>query len=415
MKIFSKAGRSARRDHSRYTRQARRLRPQMDAMALEPRLLMAAGPLGINLAGTLGFVDLMKQTAQNWTALTSTPLTLDAHGWPQSDASILVFDERVNQSYNGPDPNAVTPNIGGTYHLSFQGQAAISPDFPNNYTVQNQVYTAATNTTTADLIVPQNAYDMLYLDFRNTVNSASATGAGVSNVKLIQPGYAANTTQVFTTNMINDLAPFSVLRYLNIDQANNYVPTTDTNGNLVTVDWSQRKLPNAASQLTGSGLPGQAWEYMIALANASNKDMWINIPATANDSYVAQLASLIKNGDTIDGVYYAGLNPNLKVYLEDSNEVWGGTYQPYAANLIGAQTAVANGDTALTSGGVTDAGILGAALLSAADDADHQHLPEHPGFRPLLQPDPARRRVAGRQRLVLHLKLPLVREQLRCS
>ena len=358
MKVFFKTGRSARRDHARNQRESRRFRPQMDAMLMEPRLLMAAGPLGINLAGTLGFVDLMKQTAQNWTSLTSTPLTLDSHGWPQGDAQMLVFDERVNQSFNGPDPNAVAPDIGGTYHLSFQGKATVSADFPNNYTVQNQVYNAATNTTTADLIVQHNSLDMLYLDFRNTVNpSNTSTGAGVSNVKLIQPGYAADTTQVFTTNMLNDLAPFSVLRYLNIDQANNYIPTTDSSGKLVQVDWSQRKLPNAASQLTGSSLPGQAWEYQIALANATNTDMWINIPATASDSYVAQLASLFKNGDTIDGVYYAGLNSNLKVYLEDSNEVWGGIYQPFAANLIGAETAVANGDTALTSGGVNDPSI----------------------------------------------------------
>ena len=63
---------------------------------------------------------------------------------------------------------------------------------------------------------------------------------------------------------------------------------------------------------------------MIALANASNTDLWINIPGPATDAYVAQLANLIKNGDVVNGVAYAGLNPNLKVYVEYSNEVWGG-------------------------------------------------------------------------------------------
>ena len=44
---------------------------------------------------------------------------------------------------------------------------------------------------------------MLYLDFRNTVDTRACDlddlGAGCfSNVKLIQPGYAADTTQVYT-------------------------------------------------------------------------------------------------------------------------------------------------------------------------------------------------------------------------
>ncbi len=111
------------------------------ALELESRQLLAAGPLGINLAGTLGFVDLMKET-RAWSPLAGSTLASDANGWPLADAQILVLDERVNQSYNGPDPNAVQPDIGGTYHLSFTGQASLSADFPGNYTVLNQTYNA---------------------------------------------------------------------------------------------------------------------------------------------------------------------------------------------------------------------------------------------------------------------------------
>ena len=318
---------------------------------------MAAGPLGINLAGSLGFVDLMKQ-AQAFTSLTSTPLATDSNDWPLGDASVLIFDQRLNQPWNGPDPGAVTPDIGGTYHLSFQGQATVSPDWPGNYTVQNQVYNAATNTTTADLVVPANAFPMMYIDFRNTVNRASSTGAGVSNVKLIQPGYAADTTQVFTNAIQQGLSPFSTVRYLNIDQANNYVAKTDASGNVIPVEWSQRKLPSDASQFTLDAAPGQAWEYMIALANATNTDMWINVPSTASDSYVAQLASLIQNGDTVNGVRYAGLNPNLKVYLEYSNEVWGGIYNNFASNVALTRQQLAAGNSPLANDGTTDTNIL---------------------------------------------------------
>ena len=334
-------------------RRPRRFPSLVPFMELEPRQLMAAGPLGINLASTMGYVDLMKET-RSWTPLNGSTLALDANGWPLADAQDIVLDERVNQPFNGPDPNAVQPDIGGTYHLSFQGRATISPDWLQNYTVVNQVYNAATNTTTADLDVTHNSLAMLYLDMKNTVNPASSTGAGVTNVKLIQPGYAANTTQVFTNNMVNDLAPFSTIRYLNVDGANSYGPTLDASGKLVPLQWSQRKLPSASSQTSGPGAPGESWEYMIALANATNTDMWINIPGPASNDYVTQLANLIKNGDTVAGVRYAGLNPNLKVNVELSNEVWGGIYTPYAYNQEAAKEEVAAGKSPLNNDGSTD-------------------------------------------------------------
>ena len=478
--------------------------------ALETRQLMAAGPLGINVAPTLNYVDLMKE-ARPWAPLGATTLATDTNGWPLADAQIVVFDQRVNQPYNGPDPNAVQPDVGGAYHLSFQGQATIQPDYFQYFAVQNQVYNAATNTTTADLFFYHNLPPILEIDFRNTVNLASSTKAGIANVKLIQPGYDANTTQVFTSDMVNAVAPFTTLRYLNVDGANSYSGLFDTtyqtnatasfpvtagshvitfkglgsaagdttafldsvnlfsdgsgavtppsigdpgfeavqigagnyrynpsgsawtfgtssgltsnnsaftsvnpnapegqqvaflqgqgtisqtvtnfaagnyhlsfatmlrNGNvaqtiqvlvdgnlvgtfkppvgkLVTLDWSQRKLPTASSQTSGPGAPGQAWEYMIALANTTNTDMWINIPGPATSDYVTQLANLIKNGDMVGGVFYLGLKSNLKVNFEVSNEVWGGIYNNFIYNIEAAQIALSNGDTALTNDGNT--------------------------------------------------------------
>ena len=351
MKLFSKYGRSRSRNFQK-SNARHRFVPDSPHLGLERRQLLAAGAVGINLT-SLGYVDLMKET-RPWTPLGSSTLPVDANGWPMGDAQIVVLDERVNQSFNGPDANAVQPDIGGTYHLSFQGKATVTRDWLDDYTVQNQVYNSQTNTTTADLVVTHNSLPLLLIDFYNTVNPASANGAGVSNVKLIQPGYAADTTQVFTNSLVNAVAPFGTLRYLNIDNANNYPPTYDSSGHLIPLDWSQRKLPTNASQVSGPGGAGESWEYMIALANATNTDMWINIPGPANDGYVAQLANLIKSGDTINGVSYAGLNPNLKVNLEYSNETWGGIYNSYSYVVAAAQQEVAAGNSPLNNDGVND-------------------------------------------------------------
>jgi hypothetical protein len=99
--------------------------------------------------------------------------------------------------------------------------------------------------------------------------------------------------------------------------------------------WDQRTPLSNQRQQTASGA---AYEYMVALCNTANKDMWITIPTAAGDDYIAQLAALLKNT----------LNPNLKVYVEYSNETWNSNYPGYdyseamqaKLGLLGSATVV---------------------------------------------------------------------------
>jgi hypothetical protein len=61
------------------------------------------------------------------------------------------------------------------------------------------------------------------------------------------------------------------------------------------------------------------WERAIEMANATNTDMWVNVPTRADANYYTELAKLLK----------AKLKPNLKVYVEYSNEVWNGQFTQY--------------------------------------------------------------------------------------
>jgi hypothetical protein len=75
---------------------------------------------------------------------------------------------------------------------------------------------------------------------------------------------------------------------------------------------------------------GMAYEHMVALCNATGRNMWINIPHLATADYITRLAKLIRFGS--DGVnpydavnanpVFPPLNSNLKVYVEFSNEIW---------------------------------------------------------------------------------------------
>src|SRR5262249_40985426 len=68
----------------------------------------------------------------------------------------------------------------------------------------------------------------------------------------------------------------------------------------------------------------------VELANETGKDLYITLPVLATEDYTRNLANLIRYGSDgvnpytgpVDDPVYPGLNPNLRVYVEWSNEIW---------------------------------------------------------------------------------------------
>lgn len=83
------------------------------------------------------------------------------------------------------------------------------------------------------------------------------------------------------------------------------------------VTWEQRAQPSTLGQASGKGL---AFETMIQLANLLDADPWISVPTAADDDFVVNLATMIKNR----------LKPGLRCYVEYSNETWNFIYPGYA-------------------------------------------------------------------------------------
>ena len=131
-----------------------------------------------------------------------------------------------------------------------------------------------------------------------TVTGVSPT-ATISNFHLYAPGYGSNPTQMFTNTFLNQLKPFSTIRFENW---NNVISSTAST-------WQLRTPPTS---FLSTGTTGVPYEDMIELANEAQKDMWINIPALATPNYVQNLAQLIDSD----------LDPNLNVYVEYSDETW---------------------------------------------------------------------------------------------
>jgi hypothetical protein len=361
-------------------------------LELDRRLLLTGGPLGINAEISMygdEFVDEIKSSSGFFSNTNSPSYANDAQGWPQADATAVIFDDGPNTTWGGAD-TSVTIDRSGDYHLSFQGEA--NPAYftnPGGYqNAQDVSYNAATNTTTATISAPVGTnFFQLYLN--NTQRTPdSPVDSGVTDIRLIQPGYDPDTAQLFSTTYLDALAPFDTLRYMDAIGANNY--GADWAG--TSLEWSQRSSPDQPSQVLGS-VP---WEDMIQLANATHTNMWINIPGPASANYVLQLAELIKNGDTVDGVYYPGLDPGQKVYVEWSNESWGGIYTPWAYNMAVTQPQLEAGNSILDDDGAdpSSAWWIGGSMLLRNDMLQTEQIstifnqvfndPDHDTIRPVV-------------------------------
>jgi fibronectin type 3 domain-containing protein len=311
---------------------------QFHAESATPSTQNSHLPFGVN--GDWDWVNLIQGISAWNTVGTEASVVLDASGWPMSDAG-MDYDLRRNMPWRAPDAPAINEDIAGVYKLSFTGQATIVPNTEaavGGLLVQNQKYDTRKNQTTADIVL-QPGHSLLQLQFLNTKRLPSdQPGTGFTNMRLIQPGYPTNTDQIFTRGTLNAYKqPFAAIRFLGPDAGNGY--QTFFGSSVVTTTWQNRAQVTDAYQ---AGLPsrntngnqshGVAWEYMIMLANATHHDMWINIPDSADDDYVTQLANLIRNGNQ----YTRGLDPDLHVYVEYSNEVWNFGFQQYVYNLIQA-------------------------------------------------------------------------------
>jgi len=308
-----------------------------------PDIPAGLSTIGVNLEGDWLWTDVIRMASRSqwntaadlWGGTTSSAATVDSNGWPTQDCSLVLW---------------TTPNNDGTYTISFNGKAKLT-DFQNYGVITPQNadgtsgnYNSGTNTTTATMTVSGTASENFALIFTNTQRtSSSGTNTGITNVHVYRPTYEGSTTSypvgsLFTTQTIAMSQKFSLTRFMDLFAINNSVVT----------NWSDRNLPGFWRQ--GTSTHPLAYENAVAYCNATNTDMYVNIPLYATDAYVTNLANLIKYGSDGTNPYtsvqtspvYPPLKSNLHVYLEYSNEVWNSTFAALNQNhniVLADQTA----------------------------------------------------------------------------
>lgn len=301
------------------------------------------GSSAIDYEPGIMFADMMKLARLESFHADSAGATLDSNGWLTGDADFILV-------------HGLNYDMRGLYTMSFNGQADVSFGWAG-VTVNSKSYDAASNLTTIkftyrDVDNVDLRSSALLLKFTNTRRLATdTTPTGITNIKIMRPiapgattSYAPN--EIFTKQYKDLISKFTVIR--NMDYL-----ASNTNANSV-LNWADRMKPGYSSQqgaLGGYEGSGGAIEYAVALSNETGKDLWLNIPIQATDDYLTKLAYALKYGTDANGnpytspqtnPVYAPVEPNLKIYLELSNEVWNSMFKQGQLAKTIAQAEVAN-------------------------------------------------------------------------
>jgi hypothetical protein len=121
----------------------------------------------------------------------------------------------------------------------------------------------------------------------------------VRNIRVIMPGFDK-------TYQDNPFHPVFLERWRGV-ACFRFMDWMHTNGSKIR-SWPDRPTPQHATYSE----KGVATEVMVDLCNRQKADAWFCMPHLADDDYVRNFAQLVKQR----------LDPELRVYIEYSNEVW---------------------------------------------------------------------------------------------
>ena len=267
--------------------------------ALAAKQAIGTNPGGLAYYSTQWvFVDIMKQ-GSTWISQNVTPggpfdtkmineIPRDENGYPLELP--FIASNGIPQKVVTLTGNPSYPS--GDYLLLFDGEGEIEIIGKNLKTQKEGPGRYRITRTDGDRI--------------NVVIVKSVKGNHIRNMRIIMPGFEDNyEEQVFHPLFLERLQPFTIIRYMGL---------MDTNYSKI-VTWEDRTKPTTYTQArVGYGI---APEYIPQLANKTQTDVWITIPHQADDNYIRELAKLLKQE----------LDPNKKIYLEYSNELWNSQFE----------------------------------------------------------------------------------------
>jgi Ca2+-binding RTX toxin-like protein len=278
--------------------------------------------IGINLTGIRywsteePFIDRFK-TASDWSATNSSggdatsSLKINTLGYITNPGDVAGISVMV-----GVDPRSAAPT--DRYVLTYDGSATVKV---LSSTIISQspgkvVFEYTGRDTNPDVLV----------NFQGLSNSSP-----LSNVHIVREDQVSlfNSGEIFNPDFIAKVSQWGVVRTMDWQNTNDSLSVT----------WSNRTTLNDASWSSATTNDGVPLEALVKLANEAHVDLWYNVPTRADNTYVTNAMTYIRDH----------LDPSLKVHVEWSNEVWNASFaansyaQGKANALWGGGSSVAHG------------------------------------------------------------------------
>ncbi len=243
---------------------------------------------------------------------------VDEQKQPLGDFGLLLWSAQVH--------------MGGDYHFSFRGKATIGK---TSFTLVSQTYNALTNVTSGVLRFPESSLPMNgYIGFTNTVRLDGSTDKGITNLKILRPGYTTDEGY-FTDEFLDLQDPYGIHRFMDKMTTNNNLGTDwGTRTSLFDMTWgpvsAKQTVTKPTYSFTRTVFYNTTWPYeiMVEFMIRTGKDIWICIPAHADDNYTTQLSNYLKIHVPV----------GQHVYFEYGNENWNTQFEQHDYNVAMATT-----------------------------------------------------------------------------
>ncbi|MCK5902900.1 MAG: hypothetical protein KAG28_07100 [Cocleimonas sp.] len=281
--------------------------------------------LGINTnevredTSSIPFVDLFKASipfAQTFPWLSKESVEYDKNGWPKKLNGGVAGTKFLNRLPAGTVPD-------GFYTVLYEGQgkihygndAAIVVRRPGKDIIE--IKAGKDKILNASLVIqktdPQNYIRNIHILMSGGICSSVPYRHVQTNKECAKKDYLSfeqhYKTILFNPYYLDFMRHFKVVRFMNMSGMTRK-PIEN---------WSAR---NTLEKASWGGKPrtrGAPLEIMVALANRLEANPWFSMPYRASDDYIKQFAAYVNKH----------LNPNLKVYVEYSNETWNPIFVHY--------------------------------------------------------------------------------------
>lgn len=284
--------------------------------------ILAAGAtasswLGVNVDSDFPFADLRSELSG---FVADNNGALDANGYPVAGVSATSTS----------DIGETIPT--GSYNLSYEGTGTLQVSGIGAQTSPWTFVDGEYRTTVQITGTPQQYPSFL------TFRIVNQPGQTVTNIHLYLPGIGFDSPALFNPLFLQALTPFRQMRFMGWMATNNSALEY----------WSDRP----TLEHFGSSPFGTPYEYIVGLANATGKDLWINIPELANNDFCTQFANYLATNLDFDQInslrQTQGILAPFNILLEVSNETWNNGFSAYGTFLVAAQQ-----DGALYTGAYT--------------------------------------------------------------